>query len=987
MRIKAIIAALLLLTAPAYAQKSKAVLQSEVTASFPDQVTGAITPAIVRGVFSDFINSWQQYTAVNNQAGTSYTLQVGDYGSVVKFNNSGAIAVSIPAPTGSFLTFNSYIYNSGAGTITVTPTSATINGLATLTINAGTTYWIFSDGTGLNYLAFAVNMPLPISLANGGLGGSQAAATAGQISVFPGSGGAAVPTSFLQAGTGAVARTWNAKDQDYLTVQDFGVKCDGSTDDTANIIIADAAAAAQSKALRFPGGTCRVSSAITPSSSAHWIGDSYQYTNLQTTSGTANVLNISNSFFTIEQFQISASVARTAGIYLNVTGTNFSAYHVYAQGAYQALVFGSAVSVVYVNDFQSLNAVTTTGVDIVVNGCLQCVLENVLATNAGGAKPFAHLNLVNTGDFTCIACNFILAANNVYINPGNGQTVSSVKFLGGFLDQGGIYNLVAVPSGTGVWARSSFLNTWFSQAGTGNFILGPTNASIINGIDCTSCEFYGSINGIGITQGAATATNIQFNNGRIAGASGSGVSINGAGNVAFNGIKIGSTGGFGVNATGVTLAGTIAIFQLENSDLTGSTTPITNGATITTTIIRNNAPLNVNGILPVAEGGTGISSLGTGVATALGVNIGTAGAFVVNGGALGSPSSAGTIPAFTLGGTITGGGNQINNVIIGTSTPLAGTFTALTATSVAINGLGTHSVTSTAGSGTVVGWTGSYTRNTTSGTTDNNVAFQYTATDQGTTTPNSFVAFKMLPTLSNANNTSSFNYGFQLAAQTTANATLLYGLESTLTAFGGTLGTFAAYHVSAPTAAGGTVTTKYAFLSDANAGPIVQNDTTASTSKTTGAVIVAGGIGVGGKIVSDTLNVITLANTATTSAVCYNTGTGLFTYDGTIGTCTVSDERLKNMGPRIDHALDKLLAINGVYGTWKDPAMGAGRQIFIGAQTAERVFPELVQTDSDGKKSLDYQRLTAPIIEALRELKADNDSLRAEINEIKRATR
>lgn len=126
-----------------------------------------------------------------------------------------------------------------------------------------------------------------------------------------------------------------------------------------------------------------------------------------------------------------------------------------------------------------------------------------------------------------------------------------------------------------------------------------------------------------------------------------------------------------------------------------------------------------------------------------------------------------------------------------------------------------------------------------------------------------------------------------------------------------------------------------------------------------------------------------LANSATTSALCYNTGTGVFTYNSTIGTCTVSDERLKNMGKRIPGALDKLLRISGVYGTWKDPAMGTDRQIFIGAQTAERVFPELVQTDADGKKSLDYQRLTAPIIEALRELKADNDNLKMELRKLK----
>ena len=45
------------------------------------------------------------------------------------------------------------------------------------------------------------------------------------------------------------------------------------------------------------------------------------------------------------------------------------------------------------------------------------------------------------------------------------------------------------------------------------------------------------------------------------------------------------------------------------------------------------------GVLSAAAGGTGLTSLGTGVATALGTNTGSAGAFVVNGGALGTPAS------------------------------------------------------------------------------------------------------------------------------------------------------------------------------------------------------------------------------------------------------------------------------------------------------------------------------------------------------------
>lgn len=56
-----------------------------------------------------------------------------------------------------------------------------------------------------------------------------------------------------------------------------------------------------------------------------------------------------------------------------------------------------------------------------------------------------------------------------------------------------------------------------------------------------------------------------------------------------------------------------------------------------------------------------------------------------------------TLPAHTLGGTISGGGNQINNVVVGASTPLAGTFQALGATTYA----GSDNIIVTKASGTL----------------------------------------------------------------------------------------------------------------------------------------------------------------------------------------------------------------------------------------------------------------------------------------------
>ena len=72
--------------------------------------------------------------------------------------------------------------------------------------------------------------------------------------------------------------------------------------------------------------------------------------------------------------------------------------------------------------------------------------------------------------------------------------------------------------------------------------------------------------------------------------------------------------------------------------------------------------------LPIS---TGVSGLGTGVATALAVNVGTAGSPVVNGGALGTPSS-GTVTNLT-------GTASINiNGTVGATTPAAVSATSLT---------------------------------------------------------------------------------------------------------------------------------------------------------------------------------------------------------------------------------------------------------------------------------------------------------------------
>jgi hypothetical protein len=74
---------------------------------------------------------------INAQVGTTYTVADGDRAKLVTFTNAASIAVTLPQ-AGQATTFKSGwfvdVVNLGAGTVTITPTTSTINGASTLVL-------------------------------------------------------------------------------------------------------------------------------------------------------------------------------------------------------------------------------------------------------------------------------------------------------------------------------------------------------------------------------------------------------------------------------------------------------------------------------------------------------------------------------------------------------------------------------------------------------------------------------------------------------------------------------------------------------------------------------------------------------------------------------------------------------------------------------------------------------------------------------------
>ena len=114
-------------------------------------------------------------------------------------------------------------------------------------------------------------------------------------------------------------------------------------------------------------------------------------------------------------------------------------------------------------------------------------------------------------------------------------------------------------------------------------------------------------------------------------------------------------------------------------------------------------------------------------------------------------------------------------------------------------------------------------------------------------------------------------------------------------------------------------------------------------------------------------------------------------------TAYYSDKRLKNIKGNIDNALDKVMSLNGVYYENNEIAEKYGyinkeQQVGVLAQEVEQVLPEIVKAapfdigqNEDGTeyslsghhyKTVQYEKLVPLLLEAIKELKQEVDSLK-----------
>ncbi len=425
-------------------------------------------------------------------------------------------------------------------------------------------------------------------------------------------------------------------------------KFDGTTDDTASIAACIAATA--NGTVLIPANAAKVIATI-PVAVTCCIRGVSQNAVISTAHASNDVFQVSASGVTFENFQITSSVTRSGGYYINFNGSananNYSRVHRMTLTEWHSgILLGGGGSTCY----RLLDLVMTTaiagGIGVVQSttaNAVDVVLRDALIIGPiAGSQCVAGVQIQNSGDTTLCRVSTVKAGIGLHLVPQSGQRVQALIGSDCYFDSGSGSGVQVNPAAGASVDLFKLSNSWVCTNANG-VNLGPSGTGEVKRAELVGCTMSNHASGTGLTSTSVVTSLSVLGGSASANVNGASIGANQSG-FSIIGLRCGAAGEFAAN--------------------TGNGINIAAGTSNNYTIIGND--LRGNGGSALVDGGTGTTKY---VYGNLGVNPGATG--VVTVGASPFTRTAGGSPRtlYIAGGTVS------NITISGQSTGIAsGTF-------------------------------------------------------------------------------------------------------------------------------------------------------------------------------------------------------------------------------------------------------------------------------------------------------------------------
>lgn len=431
--------------------------------------------------------------------------------------------------------------------------------------------------------------------------------------------------SFLQAGSGAISRTIQAKARDVVALDDFMVS---TTDKTAAFTAALACPSLAYGGILWLGrGTHQVTNLGTIPDGVELRGESPYVTVIQTTQSGGTVITMDHST-SLRDLKITSSVTRTTGYLVDVIGNSVHMENVEFDTYYIAVTCGTIggiqpVACLIDNCKFRLPCVSTGSGAIQALNFSNFQVRNTVITGPAlsATQPDFGLRFQNGDTAFVTDCNITLHGKALVVDtPASNNcfalTIDSCAFdsAGAITTAAAVSSAEFIPAG-GVY-DTKIANTWFGLSqGASGCIIQPTGAGAVDGITFTGCEFVDNGDN-GLTVDGAATINWFVTGGFSAGNTNYGIKATNTSKFVIVGHRAGPAANRGVNNYGiVVVAGTSDEYVIAHNDVTGNTTAgIFDAGTGTNKIIQENLgylPRPPGRISNIPIGAVAYNALGT----------------------------------------------------------------------------------------------------------------------------------------------------------------------------------------------------------------------------------------------------------------------------------------------------------------------------------------------------------------------------------------